>query len=285
MRSAVAFLLGSMVAVSVVPAERHPAAQQRQDAFDVVSVKPMGDTPAERLAAFGRGCDGSFPQVENNRFRVTTTVFALITWAYGYNDRGGCSFTSNGNLITGGPSWVGTERFEVQAVLPEGVPSYTLTQFLDGQTPRLDAMLRTLLAERFKLQVRRETKDAPVYALVSGRGGAKVPGAKVDDPVLFNITPDPGGANALRLRVSNVTMSRVALMVGIVVRRPVIDGTGMTGQYTFDLLFAAPNANPTDTSAPSLTTAFQEQLGLRLEDARRPVEGVVIENIERPTEN
>jgi uncharacterized protein (TIGR03435 family) len=285
MRSAVAFLLGSMVAVSVVPAERHPAAQQRQDAFDVVSVKPMGDAPAERLAAYGRGCDGSFPQVENNRFRVTTTVYALITWAYGYNDRGGCSFTSNGNLITGGPSWVGVERFEVQAVLPDGAPSYTLTQFLDGQTPRLEAMLRTLLAERFKLQVRRETKDASVYALVPGRGGAKVPTAKGDDPVMFNVSPDPGGGNALRLRVSNVTMSRIALMVGIVVRRPVVDGTGMTGLYTFDLLFAPPNANPADTSAPSLTTAFQEQLGLRLEDARRPVEGVVIESIERPTDN
>jgi uncharacterized protein (TIGR03435 family) len=103
--------------------------------------------------------------------------------------------------------------------------------------------------------------------------------------VMFNISPDPNGGGALRLRVSNVTMSRIALMVGIVVRRPVVDGTGMTGQYTFDVLFAPPNANPADSSAPSLTTAFQEQLGLRLEDARRPVEGVVIESIERPTAN
>lgn len=162
MRRAAALLLGSMVAVSAVGAERYPAAQSARDAFEVASVKPMGDAPAERLAAYGRGCDGSFPQVENNRFRVTTTVFALITWAYGYNDRGGCSFTSNGNLITGGPSWVGTERFEVQAVLPDGAPSYSLTQFLDGQTPRLNAMLRTLLADRFKLKVRMETKDAAV---------------------------------------------------------------------------------------------------------------------------
>ena len=285
MKPIAASLLGLTVAVFVVSAERRPLGQQREDAFEVASVKPMGDAPAERLAAFGRGCDGSFPQVENNRFRVTTTVFALITWAYGYNDRGGCSFTSNGNLITGGPSWVGVERFEVQAVLPDGAPAYNLNQFLDGQSPRLNAMLRTLLADRFKLKVRRETKDAPVYALVAGRGGAKVPAAKSDDPVMFNITPDNGGGNALRLRVSNVNMSRVALMVGIVMRRPVVDGTGMTGQYTFDLLFAPPNANPGDSSAPALTTAFQEQLGLRLEDARRPVDGIVIESIERPTAN
>lgn len=274
-----------VLAVGVVGTQHLPAAQQARDAFEVASVKPMGDAPAERLAAYGRGCDGSFPQVENNRFRVTTTVFALITWAYDFNDRGGCSFTTNGNLITGGPSWVGTERFEVQAVLPDGAPAYTLPQFLDGKSPRLNAMLRTLLAERFKLKVRKEIKDAPVYSLVAGRNGARVPAAKSDDPVMFNIAPDSGGGNALRLRVSNVNMSRIALMVGIVLRRPVVDGTGMTGQYTFDLLFAPPNANAADSSAASVTTAFQEQLGLRLEDARKPVEGLVIESIERPTEN
>ena len=69
----VALLLVMLVAF-VVWAERHPEAQRPQDAFEVASVKPMGDTPAERLAAFGRGCDGSFPQVGNDRFRVTTTA-------------------------------------------------------------------------------------------------------------------------------------------------------------------------------------------------------------------
>jgi uncharacterized protein (TIGR03435 family) len=274
-----ALLAGLVVAIG--------GAVAQQDAFEVTSVKPMGDAPAEALAAFGSGCDGSFPRVENNRFVVTTTPFALITWAYGYNDRGGCSFTSNGNLFTGGPPWVRNERFEIQAVLPAGAPAYTLNQFLNGQTPRLEAMLRTMLAQRFKLVIRKETKDAAVYALVVGRGGAKVPAAKLGEPVRFSMGrgPDPNGGVSDRLVVSNAGMNRVALMLGLVLRRPVIDKTGLTGEFTFELRFAPPNANPGDTSAPSITTAFQEQLGLRLEDTRGPVEGLVIDAIERPTEN
>ena len=274
-----ALLVGLVVTTSVVTAQ--------QDAFEVVSVKPMGDAPAEALAAYGSGCDGSFPRVENNRFRVSTTLCALITWAYGFNDRGGCSFTSNGNMITGGPSWVRNERFEIQAVLPAGAPTYSLNQFLDGQAPRLEAMLRDLLTERFKLVARRETKDAAVYAIVVGRGGAKVPAAKPGEPVRFGVgrAQDPNGGVSNQLVVSNVGMNRVALMLGLVLRRPVVDRTGLAGEFTFSLQFAPPNAPASDTSAPSITTAFQEQLGLRLEDSRGPVEGLVIESVERPSEN
>ena len=266
---------------------RPAAAQPAQEAFEVASVKPSGSAPGEALLAFGSGCDGSFPRVENNRFRVTTTLFALITWAYGFNNRGGCSFVSNGNLITGGPSWVRTERFEIQAVLPDGAPAYSLTQFLNGETPRLEAMLRTMLAERFKLTVRRETKDVPLYALVVAKGRAKVPAAKADEPVAFSIRPepDPNGGITNRLVVSNVPMSRVALMVGLVLRRPVVDRTGMAGAFTFDLRFAPQDAHAGSSSAPSIVTAFQEQLGLRIEDSRGPVDALVIEGVERPTAN
>ena len=76
-----------------------PAAQP-QEAFEVASVRPAENVPGEVLARFGAGCDGSFPRVANNRFEVTTTVYALMTWAYGYNDRGGCGFVTNGNLIS-----------------------------------------------------------------------------------------------------------------------------------------------------------------------------------------
>ena len=275
-----ALLTGLVVAIGGVVAQ--------QDAFEVASVKPMGDAPGEALAAFGGGCDGSFPRVEHNRFRVTTTVYALMTWAYGFNDRGGCSFVANGNVLTGGPSWVKSERFEIEAVLPSGAPAYSLTQFMDGQAPRLEAMLRRLLAERFTLRVRRETRDVPVYALVVGRGGAKVPAAKPGEPVRFTIgrAQDPnGGVSDYQLVVSNVGMNRVALMLGLVLRRPVVDRTGLTGEFTFSLRFAPPTAPPSDTSAPSITTAFQEQLGLRVEDSRGPVEAIVIESAERPSAN
>ena len=263
------------------------SAQQADEAFEVASVKPVGSAPAEAFAAFGSGCDGSFPRIEGKRFSVTTTMFALITWAYGFNNNGGCSYVSNGNLITGGPPWVRSERFQIQAVLPDGAPAYSMPQFLNGEAVRLEAMLRTLLTERFKLTVRKETKEAPVYALVAARGGAKVPAASPNAPVGFGTRreQDPNGGVASRLMVSNVPMSRVALMVGLVLRRPVVDRTGLAGTYTFDLRFAPPEANPGDTSAPAIVTALQEQLGLRLEDSRGPVETLVVVAAEPPTAN
>jgi uncharacterized protein (TIGR03435 family) len=262
-------------------------ANRQRLVFEIASVKPAGDVPGETLARFGSGCDGSFPGVENNRFRVTTTVYALMTWAYGYNDRGGCGFVTNGNLISGGPSWIRNQRFEIQAVLPDGAPSYSLAQFLDGRAPSLESMLRTLLEDRFKLVVRRETRDVPVYAIVAARGGAKVPAAKPGEPVAFGIRRerDLNGGTTDRFVVSNANMNRVAILAGLVLRRPVIDRTGLTGEFTFDLRFAPQDANAGESSAPSLGTAFQEELGLRIEDSRGPVEALVIESAERPTEN
>ena len=108
----------AVVAIVLVAASLAGVVAQAPDAFEVASVKPMGEAPGEALAAYGGGCDGSFPRVENKRFTVTTTMYALMTWAYGFNRNGGCSFVSNGNFISGGPSWVRSERFEVQAVMP-----------------------------------------------------------------------------------------------------------------------------------------------------------------------
>lgn len=266
-------------------AASRPGPAQPDEAFEVVSVKPMGAAPGEALANFGSGCDGSFPRVESARFTVTTTVYALITWAYGFNRNGGCSFATNGNLIIGGPGWVRSERFEIQGVLPANAPAYSLTQFLDGETPRLESMLRTMLADRFKLTVHREMRDTSVYALSVARSG-KLASAKESDGVIFTLRRQRDATGLVdHLVVAKVPMIRVALMISLVLRRPVIDRTGLSGDFSFDLPFAPPNATPGDTSAPSLFTALQEQLGLRLEETRAPVDALVIDSVEQPSPN
>src|SRR6476659_4587146 len=92
---------------------------QTSDSFEVASIKPAGPAAAENLARFGGGCDGGFPRVDHNRFTVTTTLYALMTWAYGFNNHGGCSFVSYGDMISGGPAWVKSDRFQIQAVMPD----------------------------------------------------------------------------------------------------------------------------------------------------------------------
>jgi uncharacterized protein (TIGR03435 family) len=260
---------------------------QTSEPFEVVSVKSKGPAPGELIARFGDGCDGSFPRVEDRRFAVTTTTYALMTWAYGFNTNGGCGFVSNGNFITGGPAWVRSERFEVQAVLPASAPSASMEEFLNGKAPALEGMLRALLADRFKLTVHRDMRDSPVYALVVARGGARLLAAKPDEPTSFGIIPgrDADGLLVNHLRVTRTGMTYIGIMLGMITRRPVVDRTDLRGEYSFDVPFAPPDAKPGDSVAASIFTALQEQVGLRLEDARAPVEVLVIDRAERPSEN
>jgi uncharacterized protein (TIGR03435 family) len=277
-RTALAALLGALTAVT---------AGQSLETFDVVSVKSIGPASGEALARFGTGCDGSFPRVENRRFSVATTAYALITWAYGFNKNGGCGFVTNGNFIVGGPAWVRTERFAVQAVLPDAAPATSLNDFLNGNALALETMLRGMLADRFKLAVHREMRDSPVYALVPVRSGPRLTAAKADERTAYGIVRrrDADDLMVDHLIVSKANMTYIGIMLGIATRRPVVDRTGLTGEYSFDLPFAPADAKPGDTAAASLFTALQEQLGLRLEDSRAPVEILVIDRAERPSEN
>jgi hypothetical protein len=96
--------------LAVVVALAPVAIPQASDNFEVAAVKPLGPIPSGNgrgtpaPGGAGRGCDGGFPRVDGTRFTVTTTPYALITWAYGYNRTWGCSYVSSGDLLTGGHS-------------------------------------------------------------------------------------------------------------------------------------------------------------------------------------
>src|SRR5262245_38696583 len=126
-----------LLALVSVTASREVLAQ-RPDAFDVATIKPLGQANAVALERFGGGCDGGFPRVDHRRFSVSTTPYALITWAYGFNKHGGCSFVSYGGFITGGPAWIRSERFAIQALMPDGSPEYSFGQFMNGDAPQLE---------------------------------------------------------------------------------------------------------------------------------------------------
>lgn len=262
------------------------------DTFEVASVKPLGPVPAgggrgtAEPGGFGRGCDAGFPRVDGSRFSVTTTTYALITWAYGYNKTWGCSYVSFGDLLTGGPSWIRSEPFEIQAKIPEGAPRYSFGQFMKGDAPGLEKMLQALLAGRFKLLVHKETKQVAGYALELGKGGSTLTQSSAEDKPAFGVRREvgPNGGVSNKMFGRKVEMRDLAFQLLITTQRPVIDRTGLTGQFNYDLEFAPFDSDPTGSSAPSLFTAIQ-QIGLRLENTKVQLDGLVIDRAERPEAN
>src|SRR4051812_14874334 len=128
--------------------------------FEVASIKARGDNASPFPVCGGQ----SGLQIDPGRLTATnTTLFAMITWAYGI--RYSCFIVSDEGLVSGGPKWVVTDRFDVQATIPAGVPGYTAQQLQDGGAPEIREMLRTLLEDRFQLVVHRGTKEVSVYEL------------------------------------------------------------------------------------------------------------------------
>jgi len=163
--------------------------------------------------------------------------------------------------------------------MPEGSPDYTTWQFLNGAAPVLEHMIAQMLADRFKLELHTEKRDAPVYAFLVAKNGPKLVVSKGEfAPRGRDSAPQPN-VRVLRARTS---MTYLALSLVIEARRPVIDRTGLAGDYDIELTFAPFNAPVADSIAPDLFTAIQEQLGLRLEPTRAPVDVVVIDHVERP---
>jgi bla regulator protein blaR1 len=171
--------------------------------------------------------------------------------------------------VTGGPDWLGSDRFDVVATT-EGNPNQE----------RLRLMMQRLLAERFGLVIHRERKQLPAYMLLAARGGARLEKAK-DGKRSFSIFP-------LRGIIRGTGSSTAELADGLsgILDRPVLDQSGLRGSFDFQLEYAPLSASgAAGDAAPSVFTALQEQLGLKLEPTTAPIEIIVIDRVEQPTEN
>lgn len=244
--------------------------------FDVVAIKrsPEGGTGV------------TFAPLPGGRLDVVNNpVMNLIQNAYGVPSY----------RILRAPNWLTADRYDLEAKT-EGSPSRA----------QMMLMLQTLLADRFKLKVHRETKDGPVYILTVAKGGPKLSlfkeGSCVDRSPGAVLAPDEHrpncGNNLLRQRGPNfawvatrIDMRGVVSILGIVTRRNVIDQTGITGLFDVNLELPplAPEVvgadpSPVDSDA-SVFTVLREQLGLTLEPGKGPVDYLVVDSVARPTEN
>ncbi len=172
-----------------------------------------------------------------------------------------------------GPDWLETAHFDIAAKYPP-----------DTKTEDRSVMLRTLLEDRFKLAVHRETRDMPGYALVVSKGGFKL---KPVEPDPKGSGTDHDGGRVQNLKATSITMADTAEFVARMLGEVVVDKTGLAGVYNFELHWSNEDQNPNGiAAAPSLFTALQETLGLRLQQQKVPVEILVVDHAERvPTEN
>jgi uncharacterized protein (TIGR03435 family) len=172
--------------------------------------------------------------------------------------------------ISGGPGWLDADRFSIDAVAES-----------KSTQKDLSAMMQSLLAERFQLALRKETRPFAGYALVAAKGGIKI------QPV------DGEGSgmstNNGKLTARHASMDRLADWVARQVERPVVNETGIEGGFDFTLEWARERggmrAEPGDGAGPTIFTALSEQLGLRLESKKVPVEVLIIDKAEKPAEN
>jgi len=234
------------------------AQDNTRPAFDVVSIKP---TVSNR-----NGGPGPFVNTTAGRLFARGSVQFFLQYAYGVQ-----AFQ-----IIGGPDWMASERFDIDAKQPTGRDDFA----------RFPQMLRPVLADRFKLTIHREPRQMPAYALRLARGGSKMIAAQPDDE------PGTRGGNG-QLVAKRMTMPALASILSRMTSRPVQERTGLDGAFNFTLMwtpdeFQRPDPlgrAPVNAEAPSLFSALQEQLGLKLESTRAPVDIVVIDHIERPSEN
>ncbi|MGB9456163.1 MAG: TIGR03435 family protein [Bryobacteraceae bacterium] len=254
-------ILGSRLGCGQAPAA--PAA------FEVASIKPSD--PAETIS------------IKRSGYHLATTSTSLemlITWAYDIQS----------DRLYEKPKWLDSVRYDVVANAPEeGLSAVRVP----GQPTRLQQMMQTLLAERFKLVIHRETRELPMYALVVAKNGLKVHLTEASGSMNQNPFSMPGQGRLIGTRVSAAMLAKA---LSSQLSRSVEDQTGLQGVFDFTLEWE-PDTQATDAdgvptgaaearTGASLFTALQDQLGLKLEPRKGQVEVLVIDHMERtPTEN
>jgi uncharacterized protein (TIGR03435 family) len=307
-------LCASLMAMTVCAAVAQTG--EASPTFEAASVKPSAPMVGNRIMVRMQGGPGS---PDPGQITYTNVALKNVIMA-AYNVKG---------YQISGPGWLESERFDIMAKIPKG-----------ASKEQFQLMLQNLLAERFKVRIHRESKELPIFALVVGKNGVKMKESK-DEPAPAQdmaggggggggpeikvgkdgIPQFPkggmggrggmimmGGGGKMRLQASKQPVTQIAEMLGNQLGRPVVDQTGLTANYDFELEYVpdettrmpgmgampppstdgggGPNGGGASEGGPSLMTAIQEQLGLKLESKKGPIALLVIDSAEKvPTEN
>jgi uncharacterized protein (TIGR03435 family) len=312
------------VTVALAIARLSSQTPEQKPSFDVISIKPSPPLGTGGAIRIGGGSQG-------DRFTMNSaTLRMLLQMSF---QRAGNTSLSGQLQIIGGPSWMDSERYDIQAKTDCSGGTFS--------RERLQLMVQSLLEDRFQLKAHRETRELPIYNLVVTKDGPKIkksadqatptlaatlpapcePATNAPPPPMPPPPPAPGaplpapprGALMMMMGPNGMTLKATAARLDAIVRlmqnqlgRTIVDKTGLEGLFDFELTFSAEGlgspfgrglptpppppgggAGPTPAAsdaAPSLLTAIQE-LGLKLESAKGPIEVLVIDSVEKPTEN
>jgi uncharacterized protein (TIGR03435 family) len=230
-------------------------AKDAHPSFAVTTIKPHD--PASSRQGFN---------TEGNRFTIRNESLAnLMSFAYSIHPR----------QIVDAPDWLFHDRFDIEGRADaEGEPSLRQQQ----------EMLQKLLADRFQLQFTRERRELPVYAIQIAKAGPRLTPAAHPEA-----EPDQQGnghGTETTLTFTSTSMSDFVMAMGFFVDRPVVDQTGLAGRYDFSIRYTYDEAHATDPNAPpGLFTAIQEQLGLKLQPLKAPVDVFVLTHLDHPSQN
>lgn len=220
--------------------------------FEVASVKPNESGSGSSSTHTGHG----------NLTATNVSVLMLMESAFGVKDF----------QIEGGPGWIGTQRYDI--VAKSNSPR-------DLSEEELRPLLQSLLADRFQLKFHRETKEFQVYSLVVAKGGPKLKEHIAETGgASTNISSGSGKAS---MTSTKSTIARLADNLGHQLGRVVIDNTGLKGEFDYKMEWSPDQTG--ESSGPTIFTALQEQLGLKLESAKGPVGMIVIDSAEKAAEN
>ncbi len=228
-------------------------------AFDVAAIR-------QTLTTRGRPRITSSP-FDGNFTASNATLKLLLEYAYGLPQ----------TQVIGGPNWLNSTRFDIQAKTSASVSDHLHALPYDKGKLQKQQMLRSLLADRFKLEAHQETRELNVFALVVAKNGPKLDKSEEGTPIVR------GWEGHLTVEGGENTVANFAAELSKRVNRIVLDKTGIKGRYSIDLDWS--EDNDIDDDSPSLFTAIREQLGLRLQSERTTVPVLIIDHVEMPSAN
>ena len=273
--------------------------------FEVVSIRASEPDPLANAGPRGGGPEGGrgpgfFMSACNFAVQLTpgrltlrnSSVLRFISLAYGKN----CESAVQEDLVAGLPDWALRQKFDLQATFPSGTPEYSMKQLRNGEAPGLQAMLQNMLAERFHLSLHQSSKDTSLYNLVVAQE-LKLKQADVQAPPVPALPPPAEGVIMVfdylsvsieqtgkgTVRAFSMPIASLVQMVPIIDGRVVVDKTGLKGLY--NIPDVGINVGPLETGFREIWPKILPQLGLKLESGRGPVQALVIDRLERPTEN